>query len=136
MPAEETTLLKTIISAAWLTLGVVGSYEIIIVAAVSARFGRLGRACTRVFFTLSSPRISDHWKAISARHYAVDVFSSTVYICFSFVIASAPLLLALWAISGSLCTIIPLIFRLDVFVAVSGLFVGYSFLRDSVISRV
>lgn len=111
-----------------LVLGVVGSCEVILRSPTSNHISRLARSIGQAMSRLSSDSVSDHWKALAARKYAVVVLSSTLFLCGVLLATLAPIAAGLWLVSSSLDAMLALALRPDIVIAsavVAGVYLSY-----------
>jgi hypothetical protein len=118
-----------------LVLGVLGSCEIVLRSPISRHISRLKCSVEKAMRCLSSARVSDHWKALAARRYAVDVLVSTLVIVGGFVVALLPVVASLSLALGSLDAMLVFASRPDVTVVLTIVAVGYLLLRARVSPR-
>lgn len=118
-----------VVDLLWLVMGVVGSCEIALRSTMPHHISRLNSAVGKAMKRLSSARVSDHWKALAARRYAIVALSATLFILSVLVAALVPVYAALWLLSGSIDAIPALALRPDVAVFFTVVAVGYLHLR-------
>ena len=127
--------MNLIVDLTLFALGVVGSCEIVLRSPISNQISRLNRSFGKAVLRLSSAMVSDHWKALAARRYAVDVLVSTLSIFGVLVASLAPIIGSLWLVSGSVGAIVALALRPDVVIGVTVSAVGYLLLRARIRAR-
>ena len=124
-----------VVDLLWLAMGVVGSCEIVLRSPMPHHISRLNSAVGNAIKRFSSARVSDHWKALAARRYAIDALLSTLFIFSVLIAALMPVSAALWLVSGSLGAIPVLALRPDVAVFFTVVAVGYLLLRARMSAR-
>jgi hypothetical protein len=118
-----------------LSLGVVGSCEVVLRSPTWRHIARLKRSIGVAALRLPSSRVSDHWKALVARRYATDLLVSTFLIFGVLVIALAPIVAALWLVSRSPDAMWALALQPYLGIVLTIVAVGYLFVRTRARAR-
>ena len=118
-----------VVDLLWLAMGVVGSCEIALRSTMTHHISRLNSVVGKAIKRFFSARVSDHWKALAARRYAIDALLSTLFIFCVLIAALVPVSAAFWLVSGSLDAIPALALRPDSAVFFTVVAVGYLHLR-------
>jgi hypothetical protein len=72
--------MRAVVDFFWLLLGVAGACEVLLRLPVKERIAECGRVAGRALLRLSSPGVSDNWKALASRRYATRVLFLTAQI--------------------------------------------------------